>query len=406
MQIHKRVRFGVNYTPSKDWYYFWENGKSADSISDDFDAISSEGLDHIRLQLRWDVFQQDTALFSAQAFTKLEKVLDCAYKYNLDVELCLFTGWLSGFWFLPGFLKGRHILRDRSAIEAECSFLQELADRFGSHKALEGIDLGNEINMFASIPGMDFTREEGDKWLAEISAFAQKMFAGKSVVLGVDHQPYFSDVYFSRQRLNECGTATTLHTWTKFTGALADGGILGAKSRRLAQICAELAAAYIKNDAREIRIQEFGVSEEWAPKGELAPFIEDTVENALSCEKVSRFTYWCSHDIDKRYGGFDKLEYDLGLFDSKNHLKEQGKAFTRLISDVQNRKETMPKTAIVVREGTDTKGKPFGWYYGDAFTLLAESGKPAAFILAENIGDTAEFARRNITHTVEADEVL
>lgn len=42
------MRFGVNYTPSHDWFHAWLN-PNWESISSDFKQISSLGLDHVRI---------------------------------------------------------------------------------------------------------------------------------------------------------------------------------------------------------------------------------------------------------------------------------------------------------------------------------------------------------------------
>ena len=49
-------RFGINYTPSRNWWYCW-NDWEADSIRRDLDAIAALGADHLRLMLIWPYFQ-------------------------------------------------------------------------------------------------------------------------------------------------------------------------------------------------------------------------------------------------------------------------------------------------------------------------------------------------------------
>jgi len=51
-----RHRFGVNYTPSKNWWFCW-NEWDADSIKRDLDGIASLGADHLRILLIWPYFQ-------------------------------------------------------------------------------------------------------------------------------------------------------------------------------------------------------------------------------------------------------------------------------------------------------------------------------------------------------------
>ena len=43
-----RHRFGVNYTPSHNWWYCW-NDWDADPIRRDLDAVAALGADHLRI---------------------------------------------------------------------------------------------------------------------------------------------------------------------------------------------------------------------------------------------------------------------------------------------------------------------------------------------------------------------
>ena len=54
-----RHRFGVNYTPSHNWWFCW-NDWNADPIKRDLDAIAALGADHMRTDA-------GVAIFSAQS---------------------------------------------------------------------------------------------------------------------------------------------------------------------------------------------------------------------------------------------------------------------------------------------------------------------------------------------------
>ena len=49
------LKFGVNYVPSKDWFFSWQNFNYG-AVDEDLAAIASLGADHIRMHLRWDLF--------------------------------------------------------------------------------------------------------------------------------------------------------------------------------------------------------------------------------------------------------------------------------------------------------------------------------------------------------------
>src|ERR1019366_8702430 len=50
-----RYRFGVNYTPSHEWWFCWNNW-DADPIKRDLDAIAGLGADHLSIMLIWPYF--------------------------------------------------------------------------------------------------------------------------------------------------------------------------------------------------------------------------------------------------------------------------------------------------------------------------------------------------------------
>ena len=74
------LRFGANYVPSKNWFYSWVD-PDFEAIEADFQAISSIGVDHIRMHLRWDLFQPNETYISDEMICRLKKILDLAEKY-------------------------------------------------------------------------------------------------------------------------------------------------------------------------------------------------------------------------------------------------------------------------------------------------------------------------------------
>jgi hypothetical protein len=84
-----------------------------------------------------------------------------------------------------------------------------------------GIDLGNELNMFAYGERFDrITVEEGDAWNNLLCDKCAALFPGKIVVNGTDHSSWFFPSHaFTRPTLANTGTLTSLHTWIEFTQA-------------------------------------------------------------------------------------------------------------------------------------------------------------------------------------------
>ena len=91
-----KLRFGVNYTPSKKWLFSWMDW-DRNSILEDLQAIEQMGMDHIRAHLLWPVFQPNSTYISSTALDRLEELLDLANQCNLDVEVTALTGWICGY---------------------------------------------------------------------------------------------------------------------------------------------------------------------------------------------------------------------------------------------------------------------------------------------------------------------
>ncbi len=105
-----RHRFGVNYTPSKNWWFCWNNW-DAEPIKRDLDAIAALGADHLRILLIWPYFQPNPKWVSPLHLERLDQLLTLMGERNLDAVVTAFTGQLSGWYFLPPFNKvGSRIL--------------------------------------------------------------------------------------------------------------------------------------------------------------------------------------------------------------------------------------------------------------------------------------------------------
>ena len=59
-------RFGVNYTPSRDWMFQWM-AVDPDVVRADFEAIAGLGVDHVRVFPLWPVLQPNRTLIDAGA---------------------------------------------------------------------------------------------------------------------------------------------------------------------------------------------------------------------------------------------------------------------------------------------------------------------------------------------------
>lgn len=391
------IRFGVNYVPRRNWFFSW-NHPDLRAAEEDFGVIRSLGFDHIRLHLRWDIFQRSDHLADEESINLLKEMLDIAQRAGLDVQVTVFNGWMSGVWFLPPFLKGRHIICDGALREAERFLLREIATAVGKHPALLGIDLGNEINVYDFLQ-KPFDTVQGDAWLTEMLGACEEFFPGKFHVVGVDHNPWFGRQAFSRSLLASAGSATSLHTWVGFTGALQKFGNLSEETLSLAEYNIEFANAYAVQGDRPVWIQEFGAPVCWYKPEEAVRYARETVLRAMRSKNLWGFTWWCSHDIDRRLDCFDPLEYDLGLIGTDNKVKPLGKAVAELISEIRGGLKPAPLSAgrsIVV--DTEETGS---LEYLAAYGKLLRRGEHAGFVLKER----AAALRASGMETVEINEL-
>ena len=396
-------RFGVNYTPTRSWWYSWLDWDEK-SIARDLRAVSALGMDHVRIQCLWPIFQPHVNYVSETALQRLRRLLDLAGSTGLDVEVTVLNGWLSGYAFTPAWVelkwKGekRNIFTDAEVIEAERLLFKAIAAEVGRHPRFLGFDLGNELGVLQQ---RDFPVQtsEADKWARDMLAYCEQLAPGRFHVNGVDHVHWFSNFGFSRENLANTGAATVLHAYILFTGAMERYGYNGVGSLHLAEYCIELARAYQRDLNRPVWLQEFGASAEWMPAGYIPEFAERTIRNAAACAGVWGFTWWSSHDLNPRLKGFAKLEYDLGLLDYENRVKPAGRLVSKLIREFRTRPpEILPRPAALVISDDLLSAKPYppDWTIAKAYMDLIAKGVRPAIVLEGRLQDAAYLEARGI----------
>ena len=184
----RRHRFGVNYTPSHNWWFCW-NDWNPDPIKRDLDAIAALGADHLRILLIWPFFQPNPKWVSPAHLDRLDQLVTLMGERHLDALVTVFTGQLSGWYFLPSFNRlSNGFFTDRVMLDAQELFVRELGRTLASHQNVIGFDMGNEINTCWSAPTSD-----GDAWMARMFRLMDSALPGRLHVNGVDHQPWFAN---------------------------------------------------------------------------------------------------------------------------------------------------------------------------------------------------------------------
>lgn len=330
-------RFGVNYTPSHKWWFCW-NDWQTDPIERDLDAIAALEADHLRILLIWPDFQPNSTWVSGAHLDRLGQLLSLMETRKLDAVVTVFTGQLSGQFFLPPFHPARSgFYTDPAMWKAQDLFVRELARTIHSHTNVIGFDLGNELNTcWAAEPA------KGDAWMARMFALMEEVAPGMINVNGVDEQPWFERTTFSPESLAS-QRLPVIHCYPWWTGALKYGGPMDPPSTRLVAAMATLARAYMRGPQRPVWAEEFNTCIASLNESQQAEWLRKTVLSAKDAG-VNWFTYWDSHDLNRKFA-FNPVEYTLGLLTNDGKIKEQGKMFRELARTYSGKPVALPREA-------------------------------------------------------------
>ncbi len=408
----RRLRFGLNYVPRENWWYCWSDW-DAKSIREDLHAIADLGMDHIRIQCLWSLFQPGINFVSAHLLDRLHELLDLAHGAALDVEVAVLDGWLSGYAFLPAWVTplapdGSHkIFTNPEIIEAEKLLFTAIGKSIGNHPRFLGFDLGNEVGVLQKIDSLNnsVSQDEADNWATTMLSHCQEVCPGKFHVNGVDHTHWFADLGFSRQNLGQAGSATVVHCYAYWTGALDHYRYDQVGNLHLAEYMVELAHAYQASDARAVWVQEVGTSSEWMPETYISQYATTLLENAAACQNLWGFTWWCSHDIDPAMKGFLSLEYALGVLDQQNRVKPLGRTLSKLAEEWRRNPPDVisrPVALVIPDKGLSTKGDVADWSIAKQYMDLVSRGTRPAIVLESRSGDKAYLTHRGIEELVKA----
>ncbi len=348
-----RHRFGVNYVPSRNWYYCW-NDWDASAIARDFDRIAEVGADHIRIMLVWPWFQPNPRVVSQTHLDRLEELLKLAVDRKIDVLVTLYTGWLSGYRFTPPYFEREPFYTSEQWMAAQVLYLEEVSKRLRRHSNFLGYDIGNEINDCWSC-----NPSTGDAWMKAIFRRMHELCPGGIHVNGVDQQPWFKIDTFSPQALVAQQDIVSLHCWPYWTGARKYGGPLDRPYTELAGAMAALARSYGNAPRKPIWLEEFGACKAEMPEADVPRWMELTVMSGIA-HGVSWFTWWASHDVDRQFE-FNEFEYTLGLMTTGNQVKEQGRMFKSLADAYRGKPVVIPGRPIPSPPAQRTEQATWRW---------------------------------------------
>lgn len=317
-----RHRFGANYTPSHNWWFCW-NDWDPSPIQRDLDAIAALGADHLRIMLVWPFFQPNPKWVSTAHLARLDQLLTLMAQRNLDALVTVFTGQLSGWYFLPPFNRLSDGFYTNDLMwDAQKLFVRALAATMKPHANIIGFDFGNELNTCWQAPVA-----AGDAWMARMFALMNQALPGHLHVNGVDHHPWFEQDTFSPRAL-VAARFPVMHCYPWWTGALNYGGPMDPPSVKLLAAMAALIRSYAGTQQKPVWAGEFNTCIQALPEKGQADWLEKAVTAAIE-QGVSWFSYWDTHDVNRKFA-FNPLEYSLGLMTNDGRVKEQGRVFKQL----------------------------------------------------------------------------
>lgn len=334
-----RHRFGLNYTPSRNWWFCW-NDWNPDPIRRDLDAIAALGADHLRILLIWPFFQPNPKWVSPAHLERLDQLITLMGERRLDALVTVFTGQLSGWFFLPPFNRlAEGFFTDRVMLEAEDLFIRELSRTLAPHQNVIGFDMGNEINTcWSAETGV------GDAWMARMFATMNSALPGRLHVNGIDHEPWFAETTFSTKALVADQKLPVMHCYPYWTGALKYGGAMDPPSVKLLAAMAALIRSYAGTQQKPVWAGEFNTCIKELTDEQQAEWLDKAVHAAIA-EGVSWFSYWDSHDVDRKFD-FNPLEYTLGLLTNDGHVKPAGRVFKQLADSYRGKPVVFPTAAL------------------------------------------------------------
>ncbi len=402
------LRFGANYTPRKRWWFCWLDW-DRQSVQDDLDAVAALGLDHIRIQLLWPLFQPGITTVSDRSLANLHSLLDAADRAGLDVEITVLNGWMSGLSYLPAWVmpvaipeKGEdwNIFTSRRVIDAEKLLFRRIAETVGAHKRFMGFDIGNELGVLQSLSN-HVTQQQADAWATEILDYCNQIAPGKFHVNGADHSHWFAEFGFTRKNLATTGSATVVHSYIYFDGVLERFKYSDPASLHLAEFEVELAAAYQTDPLRRVWVEETGVANGWMPEDYKPVFMDHSVRNIAATGKAWGITWWATHDIDPAIKDFNQLEYNLGLLDLANRPKPLGKKFAALAAELKrNPPANQPRPLALVIPDTGLANRPTDWKFATPYMKLIDQGKSPQIVIESRAKDESYLRSRGITELV------
>ena len=408
------LRFGANYTPSKDWMHSWLS-LDLDDVRRDFEGLASLGLDHVRIFPLWTVLQPNRTLIRGKAVADVRAVVDVAAEFGLDAGVDVIQGHLSSFDFVPSWLftwHDKNMFTHPDALSGQVALVETLGSALNDAGNFLGFTLGNETNQFSAETHphqWPVTEAEAANWITSLLDAAERAAPGRDHLHSEYDAAWYMDGHgFTPALASRLGAMTTVHSWI-FNGTAQRYGGRSAASDRHAEYMIELSRAFATDPARPIWLQEVGAPSNCLTPEETPGFLEATVRSAARTENLWGVTWWCSHDVSRELADYPELEYSLGLLENDGAVKPIGRRFAEIIPELRARQVAPARTTGIVVDVDDADVpvsraalSPGGAVF-QAWVDACEAGVDAAFVTSKDAADAAVLASRGITELARPD---
>jgi len=207
----ERFRLGVNYWPSAS-AMAWLDRYDGVAVRRDFLRIARQGLDTVRIFLRWEDLQPAPATIDSAALAEVIDAADAAAEAGVELIVTLLTGHMSGVNWIPAWATGgadgdrrfrvvsggtvqprRLILRnwysDPEIVRAQVRLAAAVSGVLAGHPALWAWDLGNE-NSNCTIPPDPAAAE---RWLEGMTSALRAADPGRLITVGTHMEDLEND---------------------------------------------------------------------------------------------------------------------------------------------------------------------------------------------------------------------
>ncbi|HMR49124.1 MAG TPA: hypothetical protein PKE40_07765 [Arachnia sp.] len=408
------LRFGVNYTPSTNWFHSWYD-LDPDAVRRDFEGLATLDIDHVRLFPLWPVLQPNRTLIRESALDDVRRVVDLAAEFGLDASVDVIQGHLSSFDFLPAWLNTwhrRNMFTHPQALAAQVALVTALGQRLADAANFLGLTLGNETNQFSAAvhpSPWPVTGPEAESWLTALLDAAERSAPGRDHVHAEYDAVWFMDGHgFEPAHAARLGAMTTIHAWI-FNGTAQRYGGESPASQHHAEYLIELSRAFATDPQRAVWLQEVGAPSNCLAEEQQPDFLAATVRNAAATENLWGVTWWCSHDVSRALADFPELEYSLGLIDQEGVVKPLGRRFAELARELR-RRPSLPRRPLGIVVEVDERDVPLsraslspGGVVFDAWVEACRDAVRPTLITSKTAEDPAALGARGITELVRPD---